>query len=62
MALALLCLFLDDSEMIIDILVAAIRGAEMQSIMSVEAIADAGLVGDRYVVDKNRRATTTRSR
>jgi len=40
--------------MILEVLIATMRGSEMQSILSVEAIANTGLVGDRYVIDLNR--------
>jgi len=41
--------------MIKEILIAPIRGADLQTIKTVEAIKDTGLAGDRYVVDKNRK-------
>lgn len=41
--------------MILEVLIAATRCAALQSVPSVEAIADTGLIGDRYVVDQNRK-------
>ena len=41
---------------VLHIFVAGDRGAPMQSVQSVEAVAGTGLVGDRYAVARNRRA------